>query len=388
MLYSSYIELSKSALHKNIKFIRNLIGPDVQYSSVIKGNAYGHGIKEFVPLAEQCGVRHFSVFSADEAKAALENRQENSHICIMGSIDNDELEWAIENEISFYLFENERLNGAINASKKIGKPALIHLELETGLNRTGLQKDQLVESVGTIKNNNECFRILGVCTHYAGAESVNNYLRITNQIKEFNRQCGWLKKRGVDYGLCHTACSAAALSFPKTRMDMVRIGIAQYGFWPSHETRMQYILKCAKNEKKKVVDPLRRVMTWKSKIMNIKEVEPGEFVGYGTSYQTTHRQKIASIPLGYYHGFARSLSNLGYVLIHGKRALVVGMVNMHVTMVDVTRIKNVKRGDEVVLIGKQNKAAITVGSFSDLTRFQNYEVLARLPFNIPRLVVD
>ncbi len=388
MFYSSYIELSKSALHKNIKFIKNLIGPDVQYSSVIKGNAYGHGIKEFVPLAEQCGVRHFSVFSADEAKSALESRQANSHVCIMGSIDNDELAWAIENDISFYVFETDRLYGAIEASRKIGKPAQIHLELETGLNRTGLQREQLAKAFEIIKENPESLNIQGVCTHYAGAESVNNYFRIKNQIKEFNRQCRWLKKQGIDYGLRHTACSAAALSYPETRMDMVRIGIAQYGFWPSRETRMQYILKCAKDEKKKAIDPLKRVMTWKSKIMNIKEVEPGEFIGYGTSYQTSYKQKIASIPTGYHHGFARSLSNLGYVLIHGKRALVVGMVNMQVTMVDVTRIKDAQIGDEVVLIGRQNKAAITVGSFSDLTRFQNYEVLARLPFNIPRLISD
>lgn len=388
MLYSSHIELSQSALRKNIKFIRNLIGSEVQYSSVIKGNAYGHGIKEFVPLAEQCGIRHFSVFSADEAERAMKSRQENSHICIMGSIENDELEWAIENGVSFYVFENERLNGAISAAKNAGKQALIHLELETGLNRTGLQGDQLIKAVDIIKNSIKHLKICGVCTHYAGAESVNNYLRIINQIEEFNRQCRWLKKRGINYGLRHTACSAAALSYPETRMDMVRIGIAQYGFWPSLETRMQYVLKHNRNEKKRAVDPLRRVITWKSKIMNVKDVEPGEFVGYGTSYQTTHKQKIASIPIGYYHGFARSLSNLGYVLVHGKRALVVGMVNMHVIMVDVTRIKDVKKGDEVVLIGKQNKAAITVGSFSDLTRFQNYEVLARLPFNIPRRIVE
>jgi alanine racemase len=122
--------------------------------------------------------------------------------------------------------------------------------------------------------------------------------------------------------------------------------------------------------------------------MNIKDVEPGEFVGYGTSYLVTHKQKIACVPIGYHHGFARSLSNLGYVLIQGRRALVVGIVNMHVIMVDVTRFKQVEKGEEVVLIGKQRKSEITVGSFSDLSRFLNYEVLASLPYNIPRITVD
>jgi alanine racemase len=388
VFHSSYIELSKSALMKNIKFIKNLIGKDVQFSSVIKGNAYGHGIEQFLPLAEKCGIRHFSVFNADEALNALSNKTEDSHISIMGAIDDEELSWAIENDISFYIFETGRLRKAILSSRVVGRPARIHLELETGLNRTGLQDQQLDEAVCLIKDNPNHLQVDGVCTHYAGAESVNNFLRIQNQIDQFNSQVKWLTKQGINCGLRHTACSAAALSYPQTRMDMVRIGIAQYGFWPSQETRMQYILNTGTKHNHRDHDPLKRVMTWKSKVMNIKEVDQGEFVGYGTSYMTLLPQRIAAIPIGYHHGFARSLSNLGYVLIRGKRAPVVGMVNMHVILVDVTRIKEIERGDEVVIIGKQKNAFITVGSFSDLSRFQNYEVLARLPFNIPRLIVD
>jgi alanine racemase len=388
MLESSYIELSKSALQKNIRFIRKLIGSDVKYSSVIKGNAYGHGIREFVPLAEECGINHFSVFSADEAATALAYRSEDCHICIMGSIDDDELPWAIENDVSFYVFDLGRLQAAIAAAERIGKPARVHIELETGLNRTGFQGDQLVRAVEIIKSKSPHITVEGVCTHYAGAESITNYVRIQNQITEYERQYRWLVGQGFEFGLRHTACSAAALSYPETRMEMVRIGIAQYGFWPSHETRMKFVLENIKNGRKKSHDPLKRVMTWKSHVMNVKEVEPGEFVGYGTSYLVTHRQKIASIPIGYHHGFPRSLSNLGYVLIRGRRAQVIGMVNMHGIMVDVTRFKEVERGDEVVLIGKQKKSEITVGSFSDLSRFLNYEVLARLPYNIPRIIVE
>jgi alanine racemase len=388
MLYSSHIELSKSALHKNIKFIRGLIGSDVAFSSVIKGNAYGHDIEQFVPLAEQCGIRHFSVYGSDEAELALNSRNKPSHICIMGFILNESLEWAIGNRISFYVFDIDRLKAAIPAARKAGKPARIHLELETGLNRTGLQGDQLSEAVRIIKENSKYVQVDGICTHYAGAESINNYFRIVQQIEKYNDICSWLRDQNLDCGLRHTACSAAALSYPQTRMDMVRIGIAQYGFWPSQEIKTGYLLDYVKNGRKTIKDPLRRVMTWKSKIMSIKDVEAGGFVGYGTSYLITHNQKIASVPVGYHHGFARSLSNLGWVLVKGKRAPVVGIVNMHCVMVDVSRIKDVRVGDEVVLIGRQNRSEITVGSFSDLTRFLNYEVLARLPYNIPRVVVD
>ncbi len=388
MLYSSYIELSESALQKNIRFLKGLIGSDVEFSSVIKGNAYGHAIEKFLPLAEQCGIQHFSVYSSDEAELALNSRNKQSHICIMGFIVNERLEWAVGNRISFYVFDVDRLKAAIPAARSAGLPARIHLELETGLNRTGLQGDQLSEAVKLIKENSEYIKVDGVCTHYAGAESINNYARIVKQIERFNDLCSWLHDQNLDCGLRHTACSAAALSYPQTRMDMVRIGIAQYGFWPSQETRTAYVLDNMKNGGKMTKDPLRRVMTWKSKIMSIKDVEAGGFVGYGTSYLITHNQRIASVPVGYHHGFARSLSNLGWVLIRGKRAPVVGIVNMHSVMVDVSRIKDVGIGDEVVLIGRQNRSEITVGSFSDLTRFLNYEVLARLPYNIPRVIVD
>lgn len=388
MLYSSRIELSKSALHKNIKFLKGLIGSDVEFSSVIKGNAYGHDIEQFVPLAEQCGIRHFSVYSSDEASLALSSRNKSSHICIMGFIANERLEWAIGKQISFYVFDIERLKAASQAARYAGRPARIHLELETGLNRTGLQGDQLGEAVKIIKENSEYLKVDGVCTHYAGAESINNYARIVKQIEKYNDLCNWIRDQNLSCGLRHTACSAAALSYPQTRMDMVRIGIAQYGFWPSRETRTEYVLDHMKNGRKLAVDPLRRVMTWKSTVMSIKDVQAGGFVGYGTSYLITHNQRIAAIPVGYHHGFARSLSNLGWVLIRGKRAPVVGIVNMHCVMVDVSRIKGVSVGDEVVLIGKQNRSEITVGSFSDLTRFLNYEVLARLPYNIPRIIVD
>jgi alanine racemase len=121
--------------------------------------------------------------------------------------------------------------------------------------------------------------------------------------------------------------------------------------------------------------------------MDLKFVGPGEFVGYGTHYQTTRRQRLAAVPVGYFHGFARNLSNLGHVLIGGRRCAAVGMVNMNMLMVDATDLPQVKLGDEVVLIGNQGDQEITVGTFGEMTRDLNYEVLVRLPAEIPRLVV-
>lgn len=388
MFSTSHIELSKSAFQANINFLKEYIGEDVIFCSVIKANAYGHGISRFVPMAEECGVSYFGVFSADEARLAFEARtRASSHIMIMGMIDNGALSWAIENEISFYIFEPDRLYAAIYQAKKLGKPARIHLHLETGMNRLGLDQEVLKEIAGVITENREWVTVEGICTHFAGAESVGNYVRIMKQIENFKTHFALLESLGVETGYRHTACSAAALNYPETRMDMVRFGIAQYGFWPNRETYMNFV-KNHPGIDEEHVDPLKRVISWKSVVMSTKKVEAGEFVGYGNVYLTSRDQTIATVPIGYSHGFARDLTNSGLVLVHGKRAPVAGLVNMNLLTVDVTDIPDVKKGDEVVLIGKQKQEEITVASFSEISSYLNYEILVRLPSEIPRYVVD
>jgi alanine racemase len=385
---TSVIEISRSALRNNIRFLSEMLGPNAGFSSVIKGNAYGHGIATFVPLAERCGVRHFSVFGADEALAAQRALCCDSEIMIMGAIDDDELAWAIEHGVSFYVFEMGRLESALATARAVGRPARIHLELETGLNRTGFRADEIERPAGLIRDNREQFALEGVCTHYAGAESEGNYLRIQRQIQTFHDLVGALARLGLRFRVRHTACSAAAFTYPETIMELARIGIAQYGYWSSRETQMRYFLARKQTADERVPDPLRRVIKWKSRVMAVQPVPEGEFVGYGASRLTTKPGRLAAVPVGYFHGFSRAMSNLGHVLIRGRRAPVAGVVNMNMMMVDVSDIPGVEKGDQVVLIGKQRKAEITVGFFGDMTRDMTYEVLVRLPSEIPRVTVD
>ncbi len=389
MFSTSSIELSESALKRNIRFLKNSIGPNTKFSSVVKGNAYGHGIREFVPMAERCGVRHFSVFSAAEAHVALRSLVRDSEIMIMGDLADDAMEWAIENCISFYVFDLARLHEAVEKATKLRMKAKIHLEIETGLHRTGLEGQDLLDAIDIIRRNPNKLVVEGVCTHYAGAESSGNYLRIQGQMHRFAQQCEWLKNQNIDIGLRHAACSAAAFVYPDSILDMVRIGIAQYGFWPSKETEMHYVLQHGQQATDKVKnrDPLRRVITWKSRVMSIKKVEKGDFVGYGNTYLTMRKEKVGVVPIGYSDGFSRNLSNLGHVLVRGRRAPVVGVVNMNSMMINITEIPGVEVGDEVVILGKQNRMQISVGSFSDMTRYMNYEILVRLPGETPRIVV-
>ena len=383
MFHSSYIEISRSAFQNNLNFIKKRLGEKTKLSTVIKGNAYGHGIANFLPIAEEAGVNHFAVFSADEALQALKTRQKGSHIMIMGMIEDQEVDWAVEHDISFYVFEFQRLIEGINAARRQNKKALIHIELETGMNRTGFEQSEFDKLISLLDTHAEHLSIEGICTHYAGAESVGNYLRVQNQIQNFNEYVSNLKKRGVQPKILHTASSAPALTYPETIMDMARIGISLYGYWPSKETYMQHILNGGKVRE----NPLKRVISWKSSVMSIKGIKKGDFVNYGTSYQTSRDMKVAAIPVGYCHGFARSMSNLGRVLIRGRRLSVVGVVNMNMFLVDITNYPDIQKGDEVVIIGKQRSNSITVSAFGELTNYVNYETLVRLPAEIPRYIV-
>ncbi|MBR9860055.1 alanine racemase [bacterium] len=383
MLQTSYIEISKSALEQNLKFLKSLLKPNVKFSSVVKGNAYGHGIDTYVPIAKEFGVDHFSVFSAHEAAKVMEVNGSDATILIMGMIDTDQLQWAIYNDIEFFVFNKKRLLESIKLAKKIGKRALVHIELETGMNRTGFEFSEVAEIMEILKKESDFVHFKGLCTHYAGAESISNFYRIKKQKKKFDVVSNTFKDSGLVPDLYHTACSAASIRYPKTQMDMVRIGILQYGFFPSREILIDYMMK---NDVE--MSPLRRLISWKSKVMDIKHVSAGEFVGYGTSYLASYDMRIAVVPVGYSHGFTRGLSNQGRVLLNGERVQVIGMVNMNMMTVDITNVDGVEIGDEVVIIGKQGHLEISVSSFSEFSDQVNYELLTRLPHDIPRKIIE
>jgi len=241
----------------------------------------------------------------------------------------------------------------------------------------------LKDVVRIIEDNRSCFEVKGVCTHFAGAEEMVNYDRIEKQIQRFKDITNGLEKQGLIPECYHCACSAGLFNFPETALDLVRVGISSYGFWPNTETKMLNL-----NDGDQPNDPLQRVLSWKSVEMSVKYVDENEYVSYGRSYLTNYPTKIATIPVGYGYGFSRTLSNNGYVLIRGTHVRVVGAVNMNMMVVDVTDLEEVYVNDEVVLIGKQGDQTITVSSFSDMNNSMNYELLTRLPDHIPRRVVS
>jgi alanine racemase len=383
MSYStSLIEIKTDALSKNIKFIKTLIEPNVIICAVVKGNAYGHGIHIVLPILEDLGIHHFSVYSSPEAKAAFYAKTKSSTIIIMGFIDELDYKWVVKNEIEFYISGLEELQKAIKTAKVLKKKAIVHIDLETGMNRTGLTIANLKKAIPIIQDNLDVLEIKGFTTHLAGAESIANYKRIKKQLTVYKKRVKLLQDKDINAQIQHVASSAATITYPETRMDMVRVGILLYGYWPTRETFIQYI-----HRKKDKSNPISRAIRWSSEIISIKLVPEGEFVGYGMSFQAQQPTIIAIIPVGYYNGYSRSLSNNSHILINGQKADVIGSVNMNMILCDISHIPNVKIGDKVILIGQQGENEITFSSFAEMNNSMNYEILARLPENIKRKLV-
>ena len=331
---------------------------------------------------KNAAVDHFSVASAHEAEEVLEHCSPESRIMIMGILFDRDLDWAIENDIEFYVYDYQRLFKILEIAKKLKKKAIIHLELETGTNRTGLNKEDFSKTITWLKRNKKYVQFEGVCTHLGGAESIANEFKIKPQIKRFKDMLKELKQKKFLPKYQHMACSSAAIAYPDTRLNMVRIGVSIYGFWSSPD--VYYMHRHVSGNAKST---LKRIMAWKTDIMDLKNVKEGEFIGYGTAFQALKDMKVAVIPLGYSNGYPRGLSNKGYVLIRGKKAPIVGLINMNLFMVDVSHISDVNIGDEVVLLGKQKNNVIKVSSFTDFTQLLNNEMLSRLPAAIPRKIV-
>jgi len=378
---SSYIEIDRKLLVENLKFIRGRLKSGVAISAVIKGNAYGHGIENIVPLLESEGVNHFSVYGMEEASQFHEVASENSSLMVMGYIAPENLEVILNREDEFFIYDVDQLRIAIEEANRLKKRARIHLEVETGMNRTGVDEKELPEVCELLTNNKDALILKGICTHLAGAESISNYVRIKAQKKRFKKYLRYFKMADITFENRHMACSAALLRYPETQYDLVRTGILIYGFWPNRETLIDYLIKEDKHE-----DPLTSILTWKSTVMSVKEVGIGEYVGYGTSFLTNRETKIAIVPIGYAYGYSRSLSNQGRALVNGERVGVIGTINMNMLALDVTELEEVRKGDEVVFIGFQGDHRITVSSFGEMSAQLNYELLARLPHNIPRII--
>lgn len=374
-----WVEISRSALHHNVQTFRNLIGEKNILCSAVKANAYGHGLIETAPILVEAGASWLGVNALSEA-LTLDRININAPIYIMGYIQQSELEFAIEKGFHFVVYNLETLEEVSKICLRLQKPAFTHLKVETGTFRQGILEEDLEKFIEFYKKN-LLIKMEGVVTHFANIEDTTDHSYANEQYLKFENFRQNIINNGITPKYFHCANSAATILFPKTYYNFVRVGIGNYGMWPSNETFVSSKLENTAIE-------LKPALSWKTRIAQIKTAPEGASVGYGCTYKTTQKTALAVLPVGYYDNYSRLFSNTSYVLVRGKRAPVRGRIFMNMTVIDITHIPEAKLEDEVVLLGKQGNEAVTAEQLATWSSTINYEVTTRINENIERKIVD
>lgn len=366
--YRVYADVNLDAIQNNVKALMNITKPGTKGMAVVKADGYGHG-DVAVSKAVYDYVYGYAVATLDEAVNLRENGIDKP-ILILGCIAPEEYNILIENEVDAAIFDYETAKELNDAAEKLGKKALCHIKLDTGMRRIGLEPDE--KSIEIVKKIKELpnLNARGIFTHFATADEKDKTKTI-GQFNKFNAFTNKLKEDGITFEVRHCANSAAIIDMPETNEDMVRLGIALYGMYPSDEVEADRIR-------------LQPALELKSHVTMVKTIDAGEDVGYGASYTTDRKTILATVSVGYGDGYPRSLSSKGYVLINGCKAPIRGRVCMDQLMVDVTEAGEVKRGDIVTLIGHDGDLCITAEDIAGLTGTINYEVVCDLGKRIPR----
>jgi alanine racemase len=376
-----WIELSRSALDRNITALKQFAG-DRQLALSVKANAYGHGLTEIVSMVTgHEPVAYLAVHSFEEA-LTIRRAGWKKRLMLLGPVAIEHLKALFEFEVEPAVFTLETLRALGRISNRRKQPLRTHLKLETGTNRQGILEEDIPAFAALYTQYPLLGRPYGVSMHFANIEDTTSHEYADRQLAAYNHLVKKLKAAGIAPQIRHTACSAALILFEKTRFDLVRPGISVYGYWSSKETYLSYRLSGGGN------DIFTPILAWKTRVTQLKKVPADAFVGYGCTYRTTAPTKLALLPVGYYDGYPRSLSNRGHVLINGRRAPIRGRICMNLMMVDVTHIKGVKLGSEVTLIGQDHEEKISAVDLAEWAGTIHYEILARLSSTCIRLIVD
>ena len=352
------------AIEYNIEMMKKNVDDDTNMIAVIKTDGYGHGAIQIARLLEPKDyIWGFAVATLDEA-IILRRKGILKPVLVLGCIFADQREAMLENEIRVTVYSKEMACEVSELAGRMGKKAFIHIKLDTGMSRLGFQikkeSAEIIEEISKMPN----LIMEGMYTHFSKADETDKDFT-KKQIEGYLYMKRALEERGVRFTYYHCSNSAGIIDIKEANMDLVRAGIAMYGMYPSEDVQKENV-------------PLRPAMELISHIAHVKWIEPGTRVSYGGTFIAKNKMRLATIPVGYGDGYPRSLSNKGYVLIHGHRAPVCGRICMDQMMVDVTEIDDVKFGDRVTLIGKDGDERIMVEDLSNLSDRFNYEFVCAL----------
>ena len=359
-LRNTWVEINLDNVVSNIKEIRKIIKDNTKIGAVLKANAYGHGAIELAKVIIEENVDYICVASLNEA---LEIRKlcKDIPILVMGYVSNENLHLAIRNNITLTIYNTEQAINISNVSSKISKIGKIHIKIDTGFNRLGFKVGEgIVDIIKEIVNLKNIY-VEGIFSHLA----LKSLECDCKQFDLFNKVINEIEREGIIIPIKHICDSIGAVVYPEYHMDMVRIGASLYGY----------------NGRKSAMN-LKSVLTFKSKIAFIKEIEKGEGVSYDYTFVATKKTKVATIPCGYGDGIPRILSNKGYVTINNQRAKIIGTICMDQCMVDVTHIEDVCEGNEVIFYGENGIKLEQVANWANTNR---NEILSLVSRRVPRI---
>ena len=359
------------AIEYNLDMMKKRIAPETKMIGVIKADGYGHGAVQIAKwiMEEKEYIWGYATATLDEA-VILKKNGIKKPVLVLGCIFPDQTEEMVRNDIRMTCYTEEMAKGVSDCAQKLGRNAFIHIKLDTGMSRLGFQINE--ESADTIARIAEMPGLVmeGMYTHFAKADETDKTFTKAQMDKYL-----WMKKRldekGISFTFYHCSNSAGIIDIPEANMDLVRAGISTYGLYPSDEVSRESV-------------PLKPAMELISHVSHIKWVEAGTPVSYGGTYVTDKKTKIVTVPVGYGDGYPRSLSNKGYVLIHGKKAPILGRVCMDQFMVDASEIEDVHFGDKITLAGENEGAYLSIDTLADLSGRFNYEFVCDIGKRVPR----
>jgi len=366
----TWIEINKKACEENYKTFRSLLDPHVKLWSVVKSNAYGHGLFVFSKIADELGIDGFCVDSLVEG-LKLRRVGIKKHILVLGPTLPNLFGEARKRGIVVSISNFEGLRALLHSTT----PPAFHIKIDTGMHRQGFYINDVPKVVSLIKRNRKEKHLQGVFTHFAAAKDIKHQTYTETQLLGFYQAIKVFEKHGFRHLIKHCAATGGTLLGKKYHLNAVRVGIGLYGLWPSPELERQL----------RGTIHLNPILRWRAVVAEVKKLRKGDSVGYDLTKQVKHPTTMAVLPIGYWHGFPRALSNKGKVLIRGKEGNVLGRVSMDLLTVDVDGIP-CRVGDEVTLIGKDGNRELRANDVAGQAGTTHYEFLTRLNPLIERII--
>lgn len=380
---ASWCEVETAALRANVEALRQQLSPGSLLGVVVKSQAYGHGLlpcaREFLRAGADWLVLN-SVAEAQTIRAA--GLAVPLYIC--GPVLPSQADLVVGTQARVVLYGRQLALALDQAGRVRGRPVRVHLKIETGTSRQGLPLPAALELARFVKGL-PGLELEGLTTHYADIEDTTDHRYAQHQQELLQEAIAAFASQGLAVPMVHAANSAATLLWPETHASLVRVGIAAYGLWPSKETYAVALQRCLDRAAGRVPQ-LRPALSWRARLTQVKEVPAGAYIGYGRTFRTTHPSRLGVLPVGYYEGYDRRLSNVAHVLVRGVRAPVRGRICMNMLMVDLTHIPQAGTGEVATLLGRDGEEEISAETLAGWMGTINYEVVARIHPDQPRLL--